>query len=51
MASSKALARTASQPDVPSPGSPVLPPYRYSTSFSAERATLAKVLRQTMASP
>jgi hypothetical protein len=39
-----ALARTISQPGVPSPLSPVQLPYRYSTSFSADRATLAKHL-------
>ena len=46
MASLKALARTTSQPDLPLRTLPAYLPYRYSTSFFAERATRVKLLRQ-----
>jgi hypothetical protein len=46
MASSKALARTTTQPGSRHGAIPAYLPYRYSTSFFAERATLVELLRQ-----
>ena len=46
MASSKALARTTTQPGSRHGAIPAYLPYRYSTSFSAKRATLVELLGQ-----
>jgi len=46
MASSKALARTTTQPGSRHGSIPAYLPYRYSTSFFAKRATLVQLLRQ-----
>jgi hypothetical protein len=46
MASSKALARTTTQPGSRHGAIPAYLPYRYSTSSFAKRATLVELLRQ-----